>query len=95
MNKNPQQLCNDWNRVHPVGTLVKFWRGAKEGEPSGQGTTYAPAEVLSGHTAVVWIESCRGCVALTHVEAIPGTEVVADVDYFDPSPKADETGGKA
>ena len=28
------------------------------------------AQLLSGHTAVVWIEGCSGAVGLTHVEPV-------------------------
>ena len=55
---------------HPVGTLVRYWRGVREGEPSGVGKVRWPAELLGGHTPVVWIEDCTGCVALTHVEPV-------------------------
>jgi len=59
-----------WNAKHPTGTRVRYWRGERKGEPSGEGTTYHPATVLGGHTAVAWIEGCSGCVALSHVEAV-------------------------
>ena len=59
-----------FNTAHPVGTRVRYWRGVRKGAPSGEGTTYHPATVLGGHTAVAWIEGCSGCVALSHVEAV-------------------------
>lgn len=61
--------AENWNRQHPVGTSVRYWTGAKEG-PGKLSTTRAPAELLSGHTAVVWIEGEAGCVALSHVEPV-------------------------
>jgi len=33
--------------------------------------TKTPADVLSGHTAVVWLEGKRGCVAVSHCTPIP------------------------
>jgi len=65
-----KQGVKDWNARYPVGTLVRYWCGERAGEPSGVGRTYQEATVLGGHTAVVWIEGCSGCVALTHVETI-------------------------
>lgn len=65
-----QQKCDEFNAAHPVGTLVRYWRGAKEGPPSGEGQTNHTAHVLGTHSAVVWISGCRGCVALSHVEVI-------------------------
>lgn len=57
----------EFNGKHAIGTPVKYWRGAREGEGKF-GRTRAPAEVLGGHTAVVWIAGCSGSVALSHVE---------------------------
>lgn len=59
-----------FNTKHPVGTRVRYWRGVREGAPSGEGPTHHPASVLGGHTAVAWIEGCSGCIALSHVEAV-------------------------
>lgn len=65
----PEKTCAEWNAKHPVGTVVRYWRGLLGGEPSGTGPTILKAAVL-GLTAVVWIDGCRGCIALTHVEVI-------------------------
>ena len=62
-----QQLADAWNAAHPVGTLVRYWRGLREGEPSGVGKVRWEAQDVCG-TASVWIEGCSGCVALSHVE---------------------------
>lgn len=64
----PKIEVDEFNdRVKP-GTMVKYWRGEKKGEPSGTGKTSSYAQVLSGHTAVVWIDGCSGCIALSHVD---------------------------
>lgn len=60
----------DWNDANAVGTVVRYWRGAKSGEPSGVGETVSRAAVLGGHTAVIWINGCSGCIALSHVEVV-------------------------
>ena len=68
MNKE-RKRADDFNSRYPVGTLVRYWTGLREGEGK-TGVTITRAEVLSGHTAVVWIEGCTGCIALTHVKAL-------------------------
>jgi len=60
-----------FNEANPVGrTLVRYWRGVREGAPSGVGLTRSPAWALSGHTAVVMVEGTSGGIALTHVEVV-------------------------
>lgn len=63
-----QRVADEWNATYPVGTPVRYWRGVKEGEPSGTGPTRSPAEVRSDY-AVVFITGCSGFICLTHVEA--------------------------
>ena len=59
----PELLCDRWNQCYPVGTLVEFHPVI--GEPAHRlRKTRTPASVLSGHTAVVWLEDESGCVAL-------------------------------
>lgn len=58
-----------FNQKWPVGTKVRYWTGLREG-PGKEGKTSTDAELLGGHTAVVWIEGASGCVALTHVEVL-------------------------
>lgn len=74
--KKPQKQADEFNAKYPNGARVRYWKGAKEGEPSGEGVMkYGPAQVLSGHTAVIWIEGCAGCVALSHIEVVEKLEV--------------------
>jgi hypothetical protein len=68
-------LVAKWNRTFPVGTRVRYWTFDRQGLGK-VGTTRSQAEVLSGHTPVVWIEGVSGCVALTHVEPIPLAKAV-------------------
>ena len=63
-----QKEVDQFNAATPVGTMVRYWKMDRVGEPSGSGKTRTPAQILSGHTAVVWIEGCSGCVALSHEE---------------------------
>jgi hypothetical protein len=58
-----QRRCDQWNDAHPVGVTVEFHPII--GEPEHRlRTTRTPARVLSGHTAVVWLDGENGCVAL-------------------------------
>jgi hypothetical protein len=59
-----------FNKANPVGTVVRYWKGVREGEPSGVGPTTHEASLLGGHTAVAWIQGCSSCVALSHVEVV-------------------------
>lgn len=58
-----------WNAAHAVGTQVRYWAGVREGAGK-PGRTTSEAFLLAGHTPVVLIDTCRGCVALAHVQAI-------------------------
>lgn len=60
-------IANRFNADHPERVMVRYWKGAKQGEPTGSGMTRTQAQIVGG-TAVVWIEGCSGCVALSHVE---------------------------
>jgi hypothetical protein len=66
----PEELCHKWNRRFPVGTRVRYWTGVREGLGKVS-KTRTVAQVLEGHTAVVWLEDHIACVALSHVEPIP------------------------
>lgn len=65
-----QREVDRFNEACPVGTTVRYWKGVREGE-GAVGVTTHPATVLGGHTAVAWIDTCSGCVSLTHVEGVP------------------------
>lgn len=63
------KLVDLWNQKHTTPTPVRYWPGVKEGKGK-LGITRGKAELLGGHTAVVWIQGVAGCVALSHVQAI-------------------------
>lgn len=69
MSNHHKLVCQAWNVRHEIGTPVRYWSGVKEG-PGKTGVTTSEAFLLGGHTPSVLIDTCRGCVALTHVEAI-------------------------
>lgn len=61
----------DFNTRCPIGTPVDFWPGFLDDEPR-RSVTRSKAEILSGHTPVVWVEDYAGCIALTHVRPVVG-----------------------
>ena len=67
---SPEKLAAKWNHSFPIGTKVRYWPGAREGR-GVESATKTQAEVLGGHTAVVWIEGRGDCIALSHVEPLP------------------------
>ncbi|MFC4114000.1 hypothetical protein [Nonomuraea zeae] len=62
-----QAVVTEWNARVPVGTPVRYWTGARQGEGKPSRTRTA-AIVLSGHTPVVWVEGEGSFIALTHVQ---------------------------
>ena len=66
-----QRQVDQWNERHPVGQAVTIRRD--NGDIITTKTTSA-AELLSGHSAVVWLEGISGCYLLSRVT--PVTEEV-------------------
>jgi hypothetical protein len=67
---DPQKEVDAWNTTVPVGTAVDYtsYPGAK----AERFATRTAAEVLSGHTAVVWLQGKSGCVAISHCRPVAG-----------------------
>jgi hypothetical protein len=61
---NPQRAVDVWNAKHPIGTKVRV---RKDNGDVLSTTTRTKAEVLSGHTAVIWVSDIRGCYLLDRV----------------------------
>jgi hypothetical protein len=59
-----QALADAWNARVAIGQEVDY-REIAEAAPRRFRTSTA-AEVLSGHTAVVWLAGKSGCVCVTH-----------------------------
>ncbi len=59
-----QAICNAWNLANGVGTPVRLIRDSGDVLIT---RTRSPAQVLSGHSAVVWVDGVAGCYHLTHV----------------------------
>lgn len=59
-----QSLVDAWNRQFRVGVNVAYMR---DDDTSLETQTRSKAELLSGHTAVIWLYKVGGCVALDRV----------------------------
>jgi hypothetical protein len=57
-------FVDEWNRNHPVGTkvIVKMDDGTER-----HTHTTARAQLLGGHTGVVWLDGISGCYLLMRV----------------------------
>lgn len=53
-----------WNGAHEVGAKVFVRLDSGEQRET---VTRSPAEVLSGHSAVIWLEGISGCYLLDRV----------------------------
>ncbi|MGK4660997.1 hypothetical protein, partial [Pseudomonas aeruginosa] len=70
--KTPVQLqaqCDAWNKLHGIGTLIAYEDIRGEGE-THRGKSTTEAQVLGGHSAVIWLEGKSGCVSLDHCMAL-------------------------
>jgi hypothetical protein len=65
--KNIGLEVENFNLKYPVGYPVRYWTGVREGEGK-VGTVRCSAESLGQHTAVVWLNECSSCIALSHIE---------------------------
>jgi hypothetical protein len=66
--------AEQWNERYPIGTPVFAYPGARPAvDPGGEQLvtrTRSKAEVLGGHTDVVWVDGHGACIALTHVDPV-------------------------
>jgi len=62
-----QRDCDEWNSKYPIGTKVIVTLDLGEKVHS---VTQSKAEILEGHTAVIWLAGIRGCYLLSRVEAV-------------------------
>jgi hypothetical protein len=64
-----QAQCDRWNRNHPEGTTVVYEDIIGDGE-THRGKSISEAQVMGGHSAVIWLEGKSGCVSLDHCTAL-------------------------
>lgn len=63
-----QSECDEFNANIKIGDEVILTR--PDGSELNTRVGYE-ASVLSGHTAIVWLDGIRGCVKLSHVRKAP------------------------
>src|SRR5690349_20947837 len=56
-----------WNETNKIGTRVEY---RKDDDSILRTATRSPAQILSGHTAVVWLTGVTGCVDLDRVKRV-------------------------
>lgn len=66
-----QGQCDAFNARYPVGQRVSVRRDSGEGVTT---TTRSAAQVLSGHTAVIWLDGITGCYLLDRVTPLVGAD---------------------
>lgn len=76
-----QLTAIEFNRTCPVGSPVRYWPGALEGDGKW-GRTRSEAWNLPNGAAVVLVTGQTGGIALTHVFDHPGFADQAAVDDF-------------
>ncbi|WP_426070225.1 hypothetical protein [Janthinobacterium sp. DSP2-3-3] len=62
-----QAACDKFNAAHQVGAAVSV---ELDGGEIRETITVSEAQVLSGHTAVIWLDGIRGCYDLDRVTAL-------------------------
>jgi hypothetical protein len=60
-----QRDCDVFNKAFPVGSPVLYEEVVGLSDAKLYATR-SEAQVLSGHTAVVWLEGKSGCVCIDH-----------------------------
>lgn len=66
--KQLQETIDNWNNAVSPGTEVTYRNDKGEFIRT---KTRTRAEILSGHSAVVWLDDVRGCVDLSCVSVVP------------------------
>ena len=59
-----QVACDKFNAAHPVGTAVSV---QLDGGEVRETVTTSEAQVMGGHTAVIWLDGISGCYDLERV----------------------------
>ena len=62
-----QAACDKFNAAHQVGAAVSV---KLDGGEVRETITVSEAQVLSGHTAVIWLDGVSGCYDLERVTAL-------------------------
>lgn len=63
-----QAECDAWNQINHVGCNVVLTKDNGTKFPT---KTRSDAQVLSGHSSVIWLEKVSGCYLLDRVKRMP------------------------
>jgi hypothetical protein len=66
-----REQCEAFNKKYPVGQKVSVRKDAGDGIIT---MTRSKAEVLSGHSAVIWLKGITGCYLLDRVTPITSAD---------------------
>ena len=69
-----QAACDKFNAAHQIGAAVSVKLDSGEVRET---ITVSEAQVLSGHTAVIWLDGIRGCYDLERVTPLPSASTAA------------------
>lgn len=67
---NEKEVLKNWNRSVRIGDQVQYRNSLNQPFESKSYTVETVAQLLSGHTAVVWLKEKSGCVAVRNCRAI-------------------------
>lgn len=62
-----QAACDKFNAAHQVGAAVSV---KLDGGEVRETVTNSEAQVMGGHTAVIWLDGIRGCYDLDRVTSL-------------------------
>jgi hypothetical protein len=70
--------ADQFNARYPIGTPVLAYPGCRpEDDPNDERLvtrTRSEAQVLGGHTDVVWVDGHGACIALSHIDTFRATD---------------------
>jgi hypothetical protein len=66
-----QAACNKFNTTHSVGSAVSV---ELDGGEVRETITTSEAQVLSGHSAVIWLDGISGCYLLDRVTPLKAAQ---------------------
>lgn len=75
-----QAECDAFNAVNIIGADVFVQLDGVD--TPFQTKTRSSAQILSGHSAVIWLENVSGCYLLDRVTAIPKEQLVEPIVEF-------------
>lgn len=68
--KSAEEAVETWNRLVPLGTLVRFYPTWGDWENTHTDLTEAPARLNTAGEPILWLHKQSGCVSLWHCEPI-------------------------